>query len=356
MMRALLFRALREPASMGTLALVEWDVLLHQARHRGALGRLCTLAASAGVLPAVPTRVRACLEAALEDVEQQHRIIRWEVIRLRRALAGTGIPVVLLKGAAYLHAGLPAARGRLFSDVDVLVPHARLVEVEAALLREGWEMQKLSAYDEHYYREWSHELPPLAHPKRQVMLDVHHNILPPTGRLRPDPRLLLGAAVPVTADGLRVLAPADMVLHSACHLLQSGEHHRSLRDLVDLDALIRHFGDTPGFGDELATRAAALGVERPLFYALRFAAALFGTPVPEVAARALRRAAPPAPVRAAMDRLFAAIVAPGPPRDPPRHVRLARAALTARYHWLRMPPLLLARHLAHKIGGRSVRG
>jgi hypothetical protein len=353
--RASLLRALREPASMGELAPGEWDVLLRQGRHMGTLGRLCALAAAAGVLPAVPSRVRVRLEASLEDVAQQDRIIRWEVIRLRRALAGTGVPLVLLKGAAYLHAGLPAARGRQFSDVDILVPRASLREVEAALLREGWEMKKLSAYDERYYREWSHELPPLSHPKRHVMLDVHHNILPPTGRLRPDPRMLLDAAVPVAGDGLRVLGPSDMVLHSACHLLQSGEHDKSLRDLGDLDALMRQFGAAPRFGDELGARAAALDVERPLFYALRFAAQLIGTPVPEATARAVRRAAPPAPVRAVMDRLFAATVEPGPPGDPPRRARLARAALTLRYHWLRMPPSLLARHLAHKIGGRRGR-
>ena len=124
--RSLLLRALREPASMGGLAPAEWDVLLRQGWYMGTLGRLCVLAAAAGVLPPVPSRVRVRLEAALEDVEQQHRLIRWEVIRLRRALAGTGVPLVLLKGAAYLHAGLPASRGRQFSDVDILVPRARL--------------------------------------------------------------------------------------------------------------------------------------------------------------------------------------------------------------------------------------
>jgi len=356
MISGLLLEALRAPASMGALAPAEWDVLLRQGRHVGMLGRLGALAAAAGVLPVVPSRARTRLEAALEDVEQQHRLVRWEVIRLRRALAGTGVPIVLLKGAAYLHAGLAAARGREFSDVDLLVPRASLGEVESALLREGWEMEKLSVHDERYYREWSHELPPLAHPKRHVPLDVHHNILPPTGRLRPDPRLLLEAAVPVADDSLRVLRPADMVLHSACHLVQSGEHHKSLRDLGDVDALLRQFGASPGFDDELAARAAALGVERPLFYALRFVAKLLGTPVPEVTGRAVQRAAPPPPVRAAMDRLFVAAVEPGPPRDPARRTQLARAALTLRYHWLRMPPGLLAYHLARKIGGRRRRG
>ena len=52
-------------------------------------------------IAALPARVRARLEAARVDIEQQHRLIRWEVTRLRRALAPAGVPVVLLKGAAY---------------------------------------------------------------------------------------------------------------------------------------------------------------------------------------------------------------------------------------------------------------
>ena len=80
----------------------------------------------------------------------------------------------------------------------------------------------------------------MAHPRTdRSCVDVHHNILPPTGRLRPDPRLLLAAARPASRVRTSACsAPADMVLHSACHLLQSGEHDKSLRDLGDLDGLI----------------------------------------------------------------------------------------------------------------------
>ena len=39
-----------------------------------------------------------------------------------------------------------------------------------------------SAYDQRYYREWMHELPPLLHVRRQTALDVHHAIAPETAR------------------------------------------------------------------------------------------------------------------------------------------------------------------------------
>jgi Uncharacterised nucleotidyltransferase len=351
--RVLLLRLLRDPAAMRGVTPAEWDVALRQARHAGVLGRLAALAETAGVLSALPARVRSRLEAACVDIEQQHRLIRWEVTRIRRALEPLEIPLVLLKGAAYLLADLPAARGRNFSDVDLLVPASSLAEVEAALLGEGWRHIKLSPYDDRYYRDWSHELPPMSHERRHIVVDVHHNILPPTGRLRPDPRLLLEAARPLPGSALRVLAPADMAVHSACHLVQSGEMDKGLRDLTDLDALVRGFAAAdPGFWPALAARAAILGVERPLYYGLRFAERFLGTTVHPEAGRTIARAAPPLPVRAAMDALVRMALVPDHPARPGRRTGLARRLLTVRHHWLRMPPLMLARHLLHKARAR----
>ncbi len=338
---------------MRALSPAEWDLTLRQARHASLLGRLDALADEAGVRSVLPARVRARLEAARVDVEQQHRLIRWEVTRLRRALAPVGLPLVLLKGAAYVFAELPVARGRHFNDVDILVPAERIGAAEAALVAEGWQTVALSAYDERYYREWSHELPPMAHRDREIVVDVHHNILPPTGRLRPDPRVLLASARPVAGTDVRVLAPVDMVLHAACHLVQSGELHKGLRDLADLHGLVLAFGAAPGFWTELTGRAAALGLARPLYYALRFAERLLGMAVPSDAARALGPAAPPVPVRAAMDALVPAAIVPDHPAHPRRRTGVARRLLTVRYHWQRMPPLMLARHLFHKVTARA---
>ena len=342
-----LVRALREPGSMRGLAPAEWDLVLRQARGTGTLGRLCATAQAANLLGSLPTRVRERLETAHAEVAQHHRLIRWEVTRIRRALAPTAGRLVLLKGAAYLLADLPAAHGRDFSDVDLLVPTDQLFAVEKTLLQHGWESTKLSAYDQRFYRDWSHELPPMVHKDRHVIVDVHHNILPPTGRLRPDPKLLLEAARPLPDSSLSVLSPADMVLHSSCHLLQSGELDTSLRDLIDLDVLIRHFGSETSFWEELVARADALGVERPLYYGLRFADRLLRTPVPMKAIRAIKHAAPPRAVGLAMDVLVTEAMVPAHPRRA-RRMLIARGLLSARHHWLRMPPLLLFRHVLHK--------
>jgi Uncharacterised nucleotidyltransferase len=245
-------------------------------------------------------------------------------------------------------AGLPLARGRSSVDIDIMVPRDRLESIERRLVAHGWEPVELNPYDARYYRGWSHELPPLRHRDRGSVLDVHHTILPPLSRLRPDPSAFWRSAVRLT-DGSTAFCPTHMVLHVAVHLFQDGEIAGGLGDLVDFDELCRHFGRCPRFWQELVPAAAELGLARPLFYALRYASLLLATPVPAIVMAAAARAGkPPAPVRAAMDPLVRGALTPDLTdyRSPWRWT--ARLCLYIRSHWLRMPPLPLALHLLRK--------
>ncbi len=333
--------ALRAPQALPGWSLPQWELLVREARGANLLARLAALLEDQGLLQAVPPAPRAHLEAWLVVSRAQEEAVRREVAHLVKALAPTGADVILLKGAAYLFAGLPAARGRLFSDVDILVPGVALAQVEAALMRHGWATTHHDAYDQRYYRQWMHELPPMQHVSRQTVLDVHHAILPPTARLKPDSAKLAAASRPLAAEPrLRLLAPADMVLHSATHLFLNEEWSHALRDLADLDSLLRHFGPEAGFWQDLAPRAFELDLARPLYYALRYARHILETPVPAEALRAIDGARPPRPLSRLMDGLFLGALESDRP--------LARRALYIRAHWLRMPPLMLARHLATK--------
>jgi hypothetical protein len=258
-------------------------------------------------------------------------------------------PVVFLKGAAYLLAGLPVAKGRISTDVDILVDEADLGAVEQALLQHGWEHTKADEYDQFYYRIWSHELPPLRHRERHTTIDVHHRILPPTGRHHPDPKKLLAAAVTLGGSQFKILAPADMVLHSAAHAFQDGDLARGLRDLVDLDGLLRHYGAGPGFLQGLVQRAQELDLTRPLYYALRYTHLILQTAVPAEVLQRAGQFAPSWPVGSVMDRLVIHAV-----NDRVNGWRrtlqaFSQRVLYVRSHWLRMPPLLLTRHLVHQM-------
>jgi len=323
-----------------------WDELIRRAREADLLGTLAYRLDGAGRLLDVPTAPRRHLESATVLVGAQHRAVVREVGEILRAMDGLGVPVILLKGAAYLIANLPPARGRLFSDVDILVPKAILPAVESRLMLAGYATTHHHPHDQRYYRRWMHELPPMQHIKRLTVIDVHHAIVPETARTHPDTPEFFSAAIPVTGwPGVAVLGPTDMVLHSATHLFHNEEFAHGLRDLVDIDQLLRYFGSEPAFWTALTARAARMNLARMLYYACRLATRLLGTPIPSSATAAIARAAPPAIIGAAMDRLLFAGLRPTVGMA---STRFARRLLYLRGHWLKMPLPLLAWHLTVK--------
>jgi Uncharacterised nucleotidyltransferase len=343
----LLLDVLIRPALMAELTEAQWDNVLPLARVNHLLARLAAEARACGLADQVPSRVRAQFIAAEAVAAHHERRIPWELNRIERALNHLQIPILLLKGAAYVAAGLPAARGRLVSDIDIMVPREALNGAEAALEKAGWRPIKLDPYDQRYYRSWMHELPPLLHRERGTVLDLHHTILPPTSRLKPDPAKLWPAARPLGAGPLRVLEPSDMVLHSAAHLFHDGDLRRSVRDLVDIADLLRHFERSErSFWLSLVPRAAALNLGRPLFYALRYCRRLLRVTIPKAVSSAAASYAPPLPIIKAMDRIVPRALVPDPLDGAAD--RSAAMLLYIRSHWLRMPPWLLARHLTHQ--------
>ena len=350
----LLIEALLGPDHLITLPVHLWTGLIREARKADLLGRLGSRLDAAGLLQRVPAAPRAHLDSAQVLALAQHAEVRREVQQLWRLLQPLGLPVVLLKGAAYNHAGLIAARGRMFSDIDILVPKAGLPAVEAALMLDGWATTHHSAYDQHYYRKWMHELPPMQHIRRGTVLDVHHAILPETARMRPDSARLLEQIEAVAGlPGIYVLGPADMVLHSMAHLFCNEEFSHGLRDLSDIDLLLRQFGAQPDFWGRLLLRAKELGLQRPLYYGLRQTHSLLACPVPPSVLEQTRADAPAAPVRQLMDRLWHDVLSTASQGRGGLFGGGYEFLLLVRAHWLRMPVWLLGFHIIVKLFRRK---
>ena len=321
MSAALLVRALRDPATVVGLDAAGWNSLIAMARAERLIGTLAFRLEG----QAVPDAVRPILTDAKADAAREARQAIWEADRARAALAPIGLPVILLKGTAYAAAGLAARQGRFIGDLDILVPRDRIDAAADALIAAGWEWVKEDPYDDAYYRQWMHELPPMIHTERDRMIDVHHTVLPLTARQTPDAAAMMADAVPIT-DGLYMLSGEDRVCHAVAHLLADGDLQGGLRNLWDIHTLLADVDS-----QALEARAARHGIAPHVRQAQRLAAAIYGAggrlPLWDrlVRARLLARNGWGQETRKAL--VFAFFV---------------------RSHWLRMPPLMLARHLLTK--------
>lgn len=347
-------QALRAPELALSWSLTDWDRIVRLARRLRLLSRLAESLTDAGLLNQIPEQVRRHLIGERRLSRWRIQAVVWGLDRIEAALGDAPYPRVLLKGAAYIGQALPIAAGRLPSDLDILVPQSHLADALTRLERAGWSAGEVSEHDRRYYTEWSHEAPPMTHPLHRVELDLHHNILPPVARTHVDANLLLKRLQPSRWPAWQVLDPADQVLHSAAHLFLDSEARDRLRDLVDLDGLLRHFGAVAAFWDRLAPRAQVLGLSEELALACHFCATWLGTPMPEASARSIASLGPHAWRRAWLLPLLGSVLKPTEPDDRPARTQdMAATALLARYHYNRMPLRLLVPHLWHKWRARQ---
>jgi hypothetical protein len=319
-----------------------WEQLLIEAQKAMVTARLAAKSIDEGWYEKIPLRPRRHLEAARRSCESQQHSVFWELRQIARALSNIDAPIVLLKGSAYVVTANRAARGRTFSDIDLMVPKEYLQEVEAALVVHGW-VSNVSEYDRRYYERWMHELPALQHVQRSSVIDLHHTIAPPLSRMPVDAQKLFSAACPIAGSRFFTLAPNDMLLHSALHLLQEGDFSHGIRDLIDIDALFREFGTDPRFLPSLVERAQELDLTRLLYYAVKQAQNLLRTPLPETFLNAIERCRPMILTRWMMGSLIAGAL---------QSSEISRRLLYIRGHYMRMPLRLLIPHLARKTGIR----
>lgn len=352
MHKFILNHLLCEPSLAASLSDKQWDLCLRQAQSANLLARLHYLLRRHNNLGHVPQRALHHLNAALMRSNKQHRQIWAEAERLSTQLTKHGLELTYLKGAAYVLTGI-ADQGRICSDIDILVSKTQLNDVERILQDYGWAPEALDDYDKKYYRRWMHEIPPMIHLARQTILDIHHNIVPLTAEKLPNAhRLLESRCRSASASNHFVLAPVDMILHSAVHLFSEGELDKGLRDLTDLDLLLNHYFDDPNShgarSRQLFSRARVLNLESSLVYALRYCAKILGCSLPEQC-RAHASQVRINPIKlAVLDYSYYHVLVPYHSSCKGLHFAVACLLLYLRSHLKKMPLRLLLPHLSVK--------
>lgn len=343
----LLLNIVRTPENLTNISTSEWDTLVQEAYSSNLIGKLACMIETLSFWEYVPIECEWHFKSALTYFESITFDIHTEAVALKAALKPLGVTPVLLKGAAYIERGDIAGKGRYFSDLDIYVPLAKLDEIENMLKWQGWVSKSLDDYDQKFYREWMHEIPPMFHRDRGTPIDVHHNLLPLTSRVRLNADLL---EIDKTGgkEGLWSLSVADRFLHSAAHLLLDGEFDNGFRDMTDLYMLLDEHIESEEDYLHLIERADHLGLGRVLFYAVRYIQKLFQYEIPMSIEASIQVYAPPKPLLWFMDYLFILVLLPISKDTQGPQKSIAEWCLFVRSHWLKMPVHILIPHLFHK--------
>ncbi|MCV2886006.1 nucleotidyltransferase family protein [Aestuariibacter sp. AA17] len=255
-----------------------WSLLLSVLRESKLLAAAYFAYYESDKTSCIPHWVWRHMQSAAKLAERQKKQVLFECTQMSAILEAEGVTPVFLKGAAYALAGTANSQGRFLNDIDVWVKREYLLKAEAALLSAGWKHEEMTEYDDHYYRDLAHELPPFFHPIRGTVLDLHHNLYLPISGKAPDINLYTHASV-LCAKG-RVFRREAMVLHSVIHLMLNEDVSRGFRDLFDLHLLL----SAPD-SSELIERTVALAEQDNklfelgcCFYMLRL---FFNTAVPD---------------------------------------------------------------------------
>lgn len=331
----------------GPIPLEDWADIVRILRDQQCLARVGWRLQRYGLGSTLPTFVQHHLKNAELIAQKQYHQVQYEAKLLQSLLQPLTTHLLFLKGAAYsLQDNADVGRGRTYSDIDLLVDKQSLPQIERELCLHGFFAEDLDEYDQKYYREWSHEIPPLRHGSRGTLLDVHHNLLPlMTGRA-PDIQLFFSHTQQNSA-GYTVFSPAAMLLHSAIHLMLSEEIKHGFRDLTDLYLIIEQY-QNPDFWQELTALAIQTGFATELLLALRYNQKILFLPVPEHVIETLQPYKPGSLSMRLLDFIFMHKLMPQHPAFASSGDSLADFLLLLRGHYLKMPFWLLLKHLGRK--------
>ncbi|GEA02376.1 hypothetical protein KUL17_12730 [Alteromonas sp. KUL17] len=333
-----------------SLSATEWRDLILVARANSLLPRVASILLNSSDHDLyIPPRAHAHLVASIRHETLFHNQVVHEVKLVNSKVSGALTrKLIVLKGAGYVIAGSKAAKGRIFSDIDLLLLKNDIPKVERALHLFGFVSDTDSEYDQKYYREWAHEIPPLRHFQRGTVLDVHHNIIPVVSGRAPNIEFFFESTVE-TEYGVEVLRPAAMFLHSAIHLFFSEEFTNGFRDLSDLSLLLDEIIDDDVELSYLFSLAGNTGFENELFLAFRYLERVFDRQIPAHIYQRFKQPLPKGIRLGLNDFIFGKVLAANHRLVDVKFRGLAQWLAFVRGHLLKMPFNILVKHTASKL-------
>lgn len=221
----------------------QWERFIEAASNESLLPAIYGLLHKRGLLTYLPAEIVEFFFAARELNRERNRDIFERIEVVASALNQIGIEPLLLKGAAYLLAGVYAdTADRFLVDIDFLVPKGDIPAALEVLVRHGYSFEQVDPIDHatnHTYAVLSRS--------DSMTIDLHQTVgLGASSDVLPAADILERSQVIVLENArVRIPAPVDLVthhiLHSQVHELYRDRIWTPLRSLYDLALLERRF-------------------------------------------------------------------------------------------------------------------
>lgn len=264
---------------------LDWVATTHLSRQHGLSSllfwRLKQWGEDQGREDGVPAGVWEGLQRDFYAAAGRAMLSEWWLGEVVSALAMDGVPALVVKGAA-VGAFYPDPALRSYSDLDIVVPQARLEQAETVLSGLGFRYARPRAW----WLEYVQHLPPMVSQDSGIAVELHwrldHDETP--GRLPMED--LWTRVVPWSVGGqpaLRLEA-VDAVLHLCQHAVVQHRAKLGLRPLCDLAQMTA--GWSLAAWETLGQRAIDYGLARPVYLMLKLAeeAGILAAPVEVMAA------------------------------------------------------------------------
>lgn len=263
-----------------------WSQVARLVADHGISALLLPILTGLSASGAVPGEaVREVRERALIDVSRTLRL-RAALADILRVAQGSGVPIIVLKGAVLASLLYDRPEARSYSDVDLLCKESDFQAVQDVILSLGYHT------DEHaplQHRHTGHETyfeRHFLHPDGISHVELHVDSI----KLGVKPvygESVWARAIAVEADGNSTMALSmeDQVFMLSVHL-----HRHGFNRLIwfkDIDLLIRRFGQELDWG-LVIDEAQAEGAKSSLWLTFRYLQQMLRTPIPDTVMRALQ--------------------------------------------------------------------
>ncbi|MBF7072179.1 nucleotidyltransferase family protein [Glaciecola sp. MH2013] len=339
----LIVRLFDSPELLAEVNLADRPRVITALRQQKVLAKYAHLLFENDKADCVDDKTQRHLRNALKIAEKQKQQVAFEANEIKAALADVSEFVVFLKGAAYSLNNTEVGKGRIYSDIDVLVNKPDLLACEQSLVFHGWHGEEISDYDDKYYRKWAHEIPPMTHMHRGTSIDVHHNIIPVISKDAPSAESLK-AFIVENDSGIQSLNIDAQFVHCAVHLFRNEDYKTAFRDILDLRFMLKDLNDQSLCG--VLSVADTLGFRYEVGLALHFVKAIFAVGIEQ---DLIDSCLVLKPLRKKIDLfIFSTVLLPKHPMIQHKSRAWIEALAELRGHLIKMPLLLLIYHLTVK--------